>query len=113
MKALSVFFISVVIGIIAIVSYTLLSPRQVLEKDTSKDTVTQSQAFDLAEAPKETLRAQITSLEGDVKWQSRVATEPAELKEPRKLQQGEEILTEEDATVELSFTDLDLSLSPE
>jgi hypothetical protein len=60
-------------------------------------------AFSLQNAPKESLQGEIVSLSGDVAWQSRVATQPAQLKTPRKVQQGENIVTKSNGKVTMTF----------
>jgi hypothetical protein len=60
-------------------------------------------AFSLQNPPKESLQGEIVSLSGDVAWQSRVATQPAQLKTPRKVLQGENIVTKTDGKVTMTF----------
>jgi len=59
--------------------------------------------FSLEEAPSESLRGKIATMSGEIKWQSRTATEAADLKEPITIQQGESLITGENSSVELNF----------
>lgn len=65
--------------------------------------ILQKEIFSIEDAPSETLRGEITTLSGEVFWQSRIATQAAPLKKPRTIQQGEELRTGKDGTVSLSF----------
>lgn len=60
-------------------------------------------SFSLRNAPSETIKGKITSLTGDIGWQSRVATEPAKIKIPQDLQQGEGIVTEKNGKAVIQF----------
>jgi len=59
--------------------------------------------FSLENAPSESLRGQITAMTGGVDWQGRVATVSARIMSPISIQQGEDLITEENATLSLSF----------
>jgi hypothetical protein len=59
--------------------------------------------FSLTHAPAATLKGNIISLSGDTKWQSRIATQPAQLTQPIALAQGEEITTGTNGKMEITF----------
>jgi hypothetical protein len=60
-------------------------------------------AFSMEDAPSESLRGHIASMSGDVLWQSRVATEPAQLVAQRDIMQGENLVTKDTGTLELIY----------
>jgi hypothetical protein len=59
--------------------------------------------FSMEDAPRDSLNGRITSFNGDVQWQSRVATEPAQLKRKRIILQGESIQTKDTGNVTFEF----------
>lgn len=59
--------------------------------------------FNPAKPPKESVVGKILSLSGEVNWQDRLATEPAEIKSPREVLQGEEVETGKTGKVVLEF----------
>ncbi|MCL4374775.1 hypothetical protein M1523_02845 [Patescibacteria group bacterium] len=50
-------------------------------------------SFSVAQPPLDAVKAKLTSLSGEVAWQSRVATQPARLRSGRVIQQGETLMT--------------------
>lgn len=60
-------------------------------------------AFSLAKAPSTTIYGSIMSLSGNVGWESRIATEPAKIRAPRHVGQGEALETKEDGRVTVVF----------
>jgi hypothetical protein len=60
-------------------------------------------AFSLQNAPTESLQGEIVSFSGDVAWQSRIATQPAQLKTARKVLQGENVVTKNTGKVTMTF----------
>ena len=68
--------------------------------------------FSLKNAPSESLRGTISSMSGEISWQSRVATEAAVITTPLEIQQGEDLITGENGTLKLSFPNAcDINLS--
>jgi hypothetical protein len=55
--------------------------------------------------PSNSLKGTVTTLTGDVLWQSRVATEAAKISNLSQVQQGEQIKTGNDGVVKLEFKD--------
>lgn len=69
--------------------------------------------FYLDTAPTQSLKGAIVSLSGNVFWQSRIATEPAQVKKPIELQQGEAVITKDDGRATIVFNNkLNASVSP-
>lgn len=116
MKKLIIFIICVVFGILGILNYFIWQP---IEETSVAQTisVTPEKKLDpkvlLDNPPKESIKGALTALDGEVKWQSRAATESATITELRPIQQGEFIETGEDGATEVSFTDsITAQLSP-
>jgi hypothetical protein len=108
MKKFILFIICFAFGILIILNYFIWQP---IEKTPApKETkTTQVEKLDPKELidnpPKNSIKGELTTLEGEVKWQSRAATESAVITELQTIQQGELIETEEDGTAEVSFED--------
>lgn len=70
--------------------------------------------FSLDQAPSDSIKGQITNLTGEIWWQSRTATEPAELKEAIEIQQGETLIASESGNLTIEFSPAaTVSLFPE
>lgn len=70
--------------------------------------------FKIDNAPSDSLKGKITSFSGKVGWESRTATEPAELTSPVTIQQGEKIVTDKDGKASLEFNNTcKLEIDPE
>jgi len=61
--------------------------------------------FSIEQAPKDSLKATIKELTGMVSWESRTAIAPSILKKDVLIQQGENLLTENDGKVTLQYAD--------
>jgi len=61
--------------------------------------------FSLDQAPKNSIRGQISTMSGTIQWQSRTASEPAILSTPISIQQGEKLVTAEGGNSLVSFAD--------
>lgn len=59
--------------------------------------------FSLDQAPSESIKGQINNMTGDIWWQSRTATEPAQLIEPVTIQQGEILIASEAGHITVRF----------
>lgn len=101
MKSFAVFSLYFSLGLFLIFSY-----KRVIQTVTSQQLKTpiSSSSFSLENAPSESLRATIVSLSGDVSWQSRTATQPAEIFKPIQIQQGEKIVTKENGRAKIVFS---------
>ena len=106
---LSVFLFICFGAILAIGRFYLFSanntPSQVsvIRQSPSAKPLALKSAFSLENAPKNAIRGQIMEVSGDVLWQSRMATEPADLKSDIFIQQGEKIITGIDSMVRIKF----------
>ena len=60
-------------------------------------------AFSLEQAPINSLRGEIISLTGIPYWESRIATEPAVLREEIAVQQGEKLIASDSGTITVKF----------
>lgn len=59
--------------------------------------------FSLENAPSDSIKGQINNMTGDIWWQSRTATEPAQLNEPIAIQQGETLIASEAGKLTVNF----------
>jgi hypothetical protein len=101
MKNLVMFLLYVLLGLFIVISYKKII--QVLSSQEFKTPLAAS-SFSLENAPNESMRATIVSLSGEAAWQSRIATQPAQITKPIQIQQGEKIVTKEDGLVKIIFT---------
>ncbi len=70
--------------------------------------------FSLEEAPIDSIKGQITSMNGDIWRQTRTATEPAKLIEPDIIQQGEVLIASDEGKLTINFNPaVTISLFPE
>ncbi|HEV2339201.1 MAG TPA: hypothetical protein VGT05_00350 [Patescibacteria group bacterium] len=75
--------------------YRDLSSREVHAQKPTK--------FSIIRSPTESLLGTVATLSGEVLWESRVATQPAEIKKLVIVQQGEEVDTKDTGNVEIIF----------
>jgi hypothetical protein len=97
------------------VSYFLFAKKQTTQpnnqESTSSENATIAPTFSLETAPKQSLQGTIMSMTGQVEWTSRIATEPAQLKENIYIQQGESVETKKDGSIKISIgSDLQVTL---
>lgn len=103
MKVFLLFTAALIIGLIAGYSYIRIKPTQAEPLTTSP--TPQPKEFSIIDPPSMVLKGIITSMSGEVKWQSRVASESAPLLEPQTIQQGEDLETAEDGQMTVEFED--------
>lgn len=109
MKTTLLFIFSLVIGITLI--YIVKMGIRQANYATNPDPKPVS--FSLEKAPSESIKGNITSLSGNVGWQSRIATEPAQIISFPELQQGEAVETKDNGKMTLQFGNILASnLSP-
>lgn len=99
MRTVIIFLISITIGIALIYS---------LKTGVRQTTYVRSPypipiSFSLDKAPSESIKGTIASLSGNVGWQSRTATETAQITKPQEIQQGEAIETKDNGKMTLQF----------
>lgn len=100
MKTLLLFGSSVFLGLLLVVFYAILPKTPAQPAQTNPQQVVQ---FSLERAPSQSMQGTILATGGSVFWQSRVATEPAVLTSPVRIQQGEKIETRESGTISVEF----------
>lgn len=111
MKYLSLFLLFLFIGIGIALGYffwkkekaTMVMPISPKEK-----------RFSIEPPPKESRIGTVSSMSGQILWESRIATKPAEIKDLKQVQQGEKLTTGKDGQTVISFPDAaSITLSPE
>ncbi len=108
MKKLILFIICFGFGVLAIFNYFIWQPVaettvQQPARVTPENTLVPKILLD--NPPKNSIKGTLTAMDGEVKWQSRAATESAKITKLQPIQQGELIETGEDGTTEISFND--------
>lgn len=81
------FSLSVILGVILVIFYfklTNIPSPKAIQKIVSNFT-----QFNPGTAPNDSLKGNIATFSGTVKWQSRIATEAAQINLPVPIQQGE------------------------
>jgi len=81
-------------------------------KTSNPKIVTESPEFTLEKAPSTSLHADITLLSGDIKWQSRIATEASAIFDKQQIQQGESLTTGSDGNISLAFPNMFFKIFP-
>ncbi len=110
MKKLLIFFIFLFIGIVlGSICYVWKSNQT----NSDIERVKKEPRFSIEKAPKNSEKGTIQSMTGIIKWQSRIATEAAQITQPVPIQQGEELMSGEDGSAIINYlTGLIISLSP-
>lgn len=112
MKSAFIFVIFLIVGFIS--TFFLINKKTSQEVTKPKVKVSQSVSkFSLEKAPSTALHGDITLLTGDVKWQSRVATEASSITIKQRVQQGESLETGPTGTASLAFPSMLFTLSPD
>jgi hypothetical protein len=107
MKIVLIFFFFFIIGIGTALYYHLSERQLIIHSPISFITGKKTyHPFSIAEAPSQSLKANISEQIGDVKLENRVATSPAILNDIKTITQGERILTGDQSSVILTFTDV-------
>lgn len=102
MKRILLFVLFCLLGF-GITEGVMYVQHQQVQKRTAERAKTEG--FSLERAPSNALQGKIVSLSGTVSWQSRIATQPAQIKEPRTIQQGEELRTGTNGSVSVQIMD--------
>lgn len=109
-KKLLIFLIFLFIGIVLGSSYYVWKSNQT---NSDIERVKKEPRFSIEKAPKNSEKGTIQSMSGTIKWQSRIATEAAQIIQSVPLQQGEELMSGEDGNAVINYlTGLTISLSP-
>lgn len=104
MKNLLLFFVFFFVGVGAVMLYKM--QRDTTEVKKEQQQIEIPTAFSLKNAPSATIYGNITSLLGNVGWESRIATEPARIIAPQKVGQGEALETKEGGRVIVTFPNI-------
>lgn len=104
MKNIVFFFAFFFLGVGAVVLYKIQIDAAAAKKEEQKIEIPTK--FSLEKAPSAALYGLITSLSGNVGWESRVATEPARITVPQKIGQGEALETKEGGRVTVAFPNI-------
>ncbi len=104
MKDLWLFIVSILIGGLMAVGYF----RFIVDKSPIISPISQKTepTFSIANPPKESITGKITSISGGVEWESRVATQPAQIAKPVPIRQGENLITKDDGNISLTFDNI-------
>lgn len=100
MKKLFLFFF--LLGLIATAGYSLWNNQKVIENLISPIS-TQSSLFSMINAPKNSVKGQMTNLIGEIAWQSRVSSQSMVIKKPVEIQQGESLQSGKDGKSTVLF----------
>lgn len=104
MKYLLLFSCSLLAGLLIIlfISYQNMSKSNGYIFTPKEDKVNNS-IISIKNPPKDSLKGEITKILGKVKWESRIATEPATITQKQIIQQGEQIVTQDDGETTIEF----------
>lgn len=103
LKLLSLFIFAILIGFIGayfLTGFTTNKPKQTVQSAPSPSIAV---AFDPVKPPSDSLTARVAAYSGEVKWQSREATEPTEVKSLTNIHQGEKLVTGDSGQVRVEF----------
>lgn len=103
MKHTYLFVIAICIGALVFILYDKILVQKTIQTPESKPQQVTQSPFLLDTAPSQSLRGSILSSKGNIEWQSRTATEASVLTNPVSLQQGEEVSTQEKASMTIQF----------
>jgi len=115
MKNILWFLVAVCSGVfISIVILSVYITSKNVQQRTSAIVQAKTMHFSLEKAPADSIQGSIASLSGTVAWQSRIATQPAQITQSRIIQQGETIVTKDDGNATIAFSELGtIALFPE
>ncbi len=110
MKKLLLFLIFLFIGIVLGSSYYVWKSNQT---NNNIVRVKKEPRFSINNAPKNSEKGTIQSMIGTIKWESRIATQASQITKPVPIQQGEAVITGEDASAVIYYqSGLTISLTP-
>lgn len=102
MKILLLLVASSLLGIISVIVY-----HSLIVKPTNLDQATSAiVSFSPQDPPLQSLKGKVSSFSGLVKWQSRVATEAAQVNSLSLVQQGEQIETDHNGKLNVEFPNI-------
>lgn len=103
MRDFLLFIIMVCVGLALMAAYSMFISRRTPVIVPSLQNIFRTSNFSLEKAPGESLIGKIVSMNGDVEWQSRTATDSAKLSSLINIQQGEDLETREKSTATVLF----------
>lgn len=110
MKSAFIFIIFLISGFVG--TFLLINKKTSQEVTKPKIKISEEVSkFSLEKAPSTSLHADITLLTGEVKWQSRVATESSIITTKQQLYQGESLETGKTGKASLAFPNMLFTLS--
>jgi hypothetical protein len=102
-KNLYLFFIFLFIGIGIAFGYSVWKK----EKVTIVQKISpQEEKFSIESPPKQSQKGVVASMSGQILWQSRIAAEPAEIKDLKQVQQAELLATGKESNISINFKDV-------
>lgn len=111
MKNIITFILYFFLGVFLVFSFKKIDQTSYLQEIKTPLALS---SFSLDLAPSKSLRGTIVSLSGEVGWQSRTATQPAQISKLIQIQQGEGIATKDTGRVTVVFSKIaDIIIDPE
>jgi hypothetical protein len=102
MKNLSLLIVGLLVGVLAVSGFTIFKiQKSEPEKVAAK--IQPAYEFSIEAAPTESIKGTIMKRQGEILWESRIATEPAALTENVLIKQGERLVTGDNGTVTVDF----------
>lgn len=112
-KYLFLFILSLFLGLTPFFVYNKLTFKQSTRFNNTAAKPSTQASFDPAQPPTQSLKGKILSFSGSVQWQSRIATDSAQLTSAIPIQQGESLETGDTGRVSVEFPNiLSFSLTP-
>lgn len=103
-----------IFGGLGLLAFIFLTHTPQKSQDTFHTPIAQEHEFSIKDAPSKSLKAAIKSFSGEALWESRIATQPAQLTHTILIQQGEKLSTGKDGKITLSFTAADdITINPD
>jgi len=103
MKGAGLFIICFLVGIGIVFGYSKFKTNNNLQQKIVVNKQTPTLTFSIEKPPSESLKGSITSRTGILFWESRIATEPGELKNDVQIEQGEELITKDKSSAIMNF----------
>ncbi len=104
MKYFKLFIFFFLVGLVASLTYFIFARNKNQAINIhSPISSTPNFNFSIGQPPKDSVKGIIASMSGNIMWQSRLATEPAQIAKPQTIQQGESLVTGDTGNVSLSF----------
>ena len=104
-KYLNIFLLFILVGIVIYAGYFVWKKEGTEIKKITNIVVPQEKLFSIDPPPKQALVGNVTSTTGQIFWQSRTATQSAQVKDLKIVQQAELLGTGKDSSASLVFKD--------